>query len=279
MVRHALVAALCLAACQKKAPQPPPPPAAAAKQESPKILSLTNAAGAEQKLDLDALRALAPPQIIETQDDQYGRRKRFRALSMATIFDRTLGREAVRGNEILLRALDGYVISLAGSRLYDGDAYLAFDDADVPGFEPIGPKRVDPGPYYLIWPKDEQHDLVQWPRPYQLSNIAIATYASRFPHTLPEGAEKDELVNHGFGIWKSLCVHCHAINREGGRVGPDLNVPKNVLEYWTEDNFRAYVKNPQTFRYGNMPPNPQLTDRDLDGIVAYLRYMQTKKHE
>jgi mono/diheme cytochrome c family protein len=268
VVRRAVLAALILCACSKKKEAGPPLAA--------RVPDVRLAIG-DKELTLTELLALAPAQTITTQDDQYGKKKRFKAMALAPILDRTLGQQAVRGSEVLMRATDGYVISIAGTRLYDGNAFLAFDDVDVPGFEAIGNKQVNPGPFYLIWPKDEQHDLVQWPRPYQLASIVIATYASRFPHTLPQSS--DEQVTRGFEIFKSLCVHCHAINREGGRVGPDLNVPKNVSEYWSEENLRAYIKNPQTFRYGNMPANPQLDERDLDGVLAYLKHMGGHKFE
>ena len=62
-------------------------------------------------------------------------------------------------------------------------------------------------------------------------------------------------------------------------MGPELNVPKNVLEYWSEAQVKAYVKNPSTFRYGNMPPQPQLNDVDLDHLIAYLRAMQKAKFD
>jgi len=263
------LATLILGACTKKS-EPVPLPA-----EKPVVEARLTIG--EKEYRLQDLLALSPEKIVVSKDDQYGKRKRFKAMALGPILDKTLGQQEVRGSEVLMRALDGYVISISGARLYDGDAWLAFDDADTPGFEAIGNKQVNPGPYYLIWPKDDQHDLVQWPRPYQMSSIVIATYASRFPHTVPES--DDALVQAGFQIFKSLCIHCHAINRDGGRVGPELNVPKSVTEYWSEENLRAYILNPQTFRYGNMPPNPQLSERDLDGILAYLKHMGGHKFE
>ena len=64
-------------------------------------------------------------------------------------------------------------------------------------------------------------------------------------------------------------------HQPGGRVGPELNVPKNVLEYRTEPEVRAYIKNPLSLRYGNMPPHPDLRDEDLDALVGYLSAMKS----
>ena len=62
-------------------------------------------------------------------------------------------------------------------------------------------------------------------------------------------------------------------------MGPDLNVPQNVTEYRPEDQIRAYIKNPLAFRYGSMPAHPNLSEADLDGLLAYFRAMKERKHD
>ena len=62
-------------------------------------------------------------------------------------------------------------------------------------------------------------------------------------------------------------------------MGPELNVPQSIVEYRPEAQIRAYIRNPQTFRYGNMPPHPALSERDLDEIVAYLGAMRGRKFD
>jgi len=72
---------------------------------------------------------------------------------------------------------------------------------------------------------------------------------------------------------------CHAINGEGGTVGPDLNVPQSIVEYRPVPQIKAYVRDPATFRYGNMPAHPDLSGADLDALVAYFRAMKDRKHD
>jgi cytochrome c1 len=42
---------------------------------------------------------------------------------------------------------------------------------------------------------------------------------------------------------------------------------------------RAYIRAPRSFRYGNMPDNPHLSDADLDALVAYFRAMSERKQD
>ena len=92
-------------------------------------------------------------------------------------------------------------------------------------------------------------------------------------------APADSPARQGFSIFQRECVSCHAINGEGGKVGPELNVPRSIVEYRPVEQIRAYVKNPQSFRYTTMPPHPHLTDADLDALVAYFRAMSALKHD
>jgi cytochrome c2 len=249
-------------------------------QADAKTLALIDAVGKEQRFTLAQLLALSPKVEVAARDDEYGgRRKRYAAFLLTPVLQKAWRRTSFGDEEVLLKAADGYVVSMPAQKLVTERAHVAFDDLDVPGFEPVGPKKVSPAPFYLVWPRDDQHDLGAYPRPYQLVSIALASFESRFAHTLPTGEVEGSAAMRGFAIFKRICVHCHAINREGGRVGPELNVPKNVTEYWSEQQIKAYVRNPLAFRYGNMPPNPQLSDVDLDHLIAYLRAMAKRKHD
>jgi hypothetical protein len=84
----------------------------------------------------------------------------------------------------------------------------------------------------------------------------------------------------GWFPWQCVCPSCaDQGNREGGRVGPDLNVPQSIVEYRPDAQIRAYIQNPATFRYGNMPAHPDLNNADLDHLLAYFHAMATRKHD
>lgn len=280
MLRWLLVAVVAFAAaCNEAAPASEKPQTGI---QVPDV-TLSFRRGPEQTRDL-SLRELVlhvPVRVVETDDPYYGTHKRFRALplneSLAFAFGESVDR--LRTLFFVLRALDGYAVPIAGSHLLEGGAYLAFDDVDVPGFLPIGPQRVSPAPTYLVWTRQGQNNLDTHPRPWQLSTIEIAPFEALYPHTVPTGEPAVSDAMRGYSVFRDHCIKCHAINREGGRVGPDLNLPQSIVEYRPTEQIRAYVKDPAVFRYGAMPAHPQLTEDDLDALLAYFAAMAQRKHD
>ena len=223
------------------------------------------------------LETAAPPERVTAFDPYYQRQKSWRALPMARVLSRGFPGVDVAAEQLILRARDGYTVPIAGAELVDDGCYLAVADEDVPGWEPIGPQRADPGPFYVVWKKDDQQDLRTHPRPWQLEAIEIARAEILFPHAVPSGVAADSPAMRGFRRFFAECIRCHAINREGGHVGPDLNVPKSVVEYRTEREIREYIVNPLALRYGNMPAHPHLRRDDLDALIAYFHAMRERK--
>lgn len=268
-----LLVFLSLVACQKEA---------APKQLTPER-SLTFERNGKKVAAhaVEELSKLTAPRVVTTFDPYYEREKRFRALSVSQLLSKVFGesQEALRTRSFVLTALDGYAVPVAGSLLIQDDAYLAIDDVDVPGFAPIGPRKASPAPSYLIWEGADHKDVESHPRPWQLSMIAIVEPKTLYPHTLPKDAAKDSAELLGYSLFQERCIRCHAINREGGRVGPDLNVPQSIVQYRPEPQIRAYIKNPITFRYGVMPPNPDLSEAQLDQLIAYFRAMAAQPHD
>ncbi|MDB4971697.1 MAG: Cytochrome c family protein [Myxococcaceae bacterium] len=220
-------------------------------------------------------------EVVTTFDPFYEKQKRFRALPMAALLERAYGESAqsLKTKAFVLRAQDGYKVPIAGSLLLASDAYLAIDDADVPGFAPIGPGKVSPAPAYLIWKLTGDQDLEKRPRPWQLVAFDMVDLETQYKHTRPDGEPADGPAMLGFQLFQKRCGNCHAINQEGGRVGPDLNVPQSIVEYRPEAQIRAYIQNPTTFRYGTMPAHPDLSTSDLDHLLAYFHAMAARKHD
>lgn len=240
-------------------------------------LRFARAGGAAQSLTSGALAAACEDVVVAVEDPYYEQPKRFRAWPLACVLERGFGAPAasLAGEEVLLRALDGYTRATDGAVLAEPGGYLAFADADRKdgGFDPIDYRQADPAPFYVVWKGAGEKDVVRYPWPYQLAEIEVVRVEDRFPNAVPRDAAPDSLARRGFDVFRRSCLQCHAINGEGGRVGPELNVPQSIVAYRPEAQLRAFIRDPQQFRYTQMPANPHLTDADLDALLAYFRHM------
>jgi mono/diheme cytochrome c family protein len=269
----AFVGIVAIAACSKKTePQ--------RSADTSATLTFTKDGTELRALTLAELTKSIPSETVAGWDPYYKKEKRFHAVPLKRVLDVGFAGESdLAGKEFILRAKDGYAVYFRGALAIEEGGYVAFEDLDVAAWEPIGPQQANPAPFYVIWKKPEQAELEAHPRPWQLAKIEMLRFDAAYPHTSPGELPETDLAVVGYHLFRDRCFKCHAINREGGRVGPDLNVPQNVLEYRAEDQVRAYVKNPLAFRYSNMPAHPDLTDQNLDALVAYLRAMKARKHD
>lgn len=220
---------------------------------------------------------------VQVDDPYYGRTKSFQACPLAKVLQLGFGEpvSALVSENFFFRAKDGYARPASGTVLAEPGGYVAFADADLPAgrWEPIDRRQLDPGPFYLVWTGATQRDPHVYPWPYQLATIEIAPLEREYPHTLPAGLPAEAPAWTGFDLFRSACIACHAINGEGGTVGPDLNVPQSIVEYRPRDQIKAYIHDPGTFRYTSMPAHPTLSTQQLDALLAYFDAMRERKHD
>jgi mono/diheme cytochrome c family protein len=82
----------------------------------------------------------------------------------------------------------------------------------------------------------------------------------------------------GFELYSKSCMTCHGINGVGGTLGPDLNYPKNVYEYWQPDQLKSYVQDPSKFRLNAKMPSFEALGKDnIVAILEYVKHMQGHK--
>ncbi len=232
-------------------------------------------------LTVEELVKAAPLQIWTAFDPYYQTPKTWRAFELAPALKLAYGAdfEKLKSQELIIRAKDGYQVPTSGNDLLRPGAFIAIEDMDFPGWEPIGPQRANPGPFYLVWKGADQQDQEAFPRPWQLAEIEVAKFEQLYPRTVPKGVAPDSVAGQGYELFKAQCSRCHAVNQQGGRVGPELNVPQNITEYRPEDQIRAYIKNPLSFRYGNMPAFSHLTEQEINGLIEYLKVMRDQKQD
>jgi mono/diheme cytochrome c family protein len=287
MTRLAPLILLLAAACTVR----PNPLEEARSRAEPARLVVVTPSGT-RAFTLDELRRAIPADTASVAHDPAyeGRAKRYAGFPL----ERLLALAGVRpaaGEVLYFVALDGYRATMAEPA---DDPHVkgivAFADLDAAGgWEPVkhGAKSISPGPYYLVWESRAPGDSVALARPwpYQLARIEVVDPRRKYDRIYPAGVADDDPVARGFRAVAieshggDQCVACHALNRQGGSVGPELNVPRNITEYRDQATLAAFIRNSRSFRAGSAMPvyEGRLTERQIADILAYLRWMRGHK--
>ncbi|MEK2604656.1 cytochrome c [Burkholderia arboris] len=213
------------------------------------------------------------------RDIAYGRPMTFRAVPFAAL----LGDTPLPADGVLeTRAADGFAAQLpmdlvrrqAPSRAVP---WLAIEDPAHP-WPKLPGKQVSAGPFYLVWLGPDASSVrgEQWP--YQIVRVTIeSSPLARWPSLAVDAAlPADDPARAGQRLFVTQCLACHRLDGAGSsHAGPDLNAPMNPVDYFQPAALRRYIRNPASVRDWpgrSMPafPPDQLSDRELDQIVAYL---------
>jgi len=258
------------------------------------VCLLGQRASAQSTLELDTdgtTRALTRQTLLARadateihvpRDIAYGRPMTFRAVPFAAL----LGDTPLPVDGVLeTRAADGFAaqlpLDLVRPRAPAGAIpWLAIEDPAHP-WPKLPGKQVSAGPFYLVWLGPDASSVrgEQWP--YQIVRITIeSSPLARWPSLAVDTAlPADDPARAAQRLFVPQCPASPRIAGGGGsHAGPDLNTPMNPVDYFQPAALRRYIRNPASVRDWpgrSMPafPPDQLSDRELDQIVAYLAYM------
>jgi len=254
-------------------------PIVTAEEQDPSLIFQVSNRQVKQ-LSLSEMKSKLKAHEIEFVDPMYGKKKRYEGFSLRDVIELGFGGKWRRPDytDIAFIALDGYEAVSDISKIKEPGGIIVFRALDSSGWEPIGKKQQDPGPFYLVWTGEEQTTQNGYPWPWQLAGVNLLRFKDAFPGVYPAGAEVTSGAYSGYEIFKAQCVRCHAMNRQGGKVGPDLNAPRGIITYRSEFMIKELIKHPPPqCRYTYMPDHPGLSEADLDNLLDYFIYMNENR--
>lgn len=220
--------------------------------------------------------ATLPQRTVEVDDHNARRRLRSSGVSLADVVAAAHpGARPAEDALLVFHCADGYAAQARWSGVAQYAPLVAF--GALPELPRHGGGTLDPGPFY-VFPTKPTPSYADFPWPYQVLRIEIVQAGARPVPMAPVGAPTGGAVERGFAAFKGHCLACHQVNGQGGTVGPELNVPLNVTEYWRPAPLRQLLLDPLAVRAGaKMPGFAHLGEPAIDDILAYLRYMKRHK--
>ena len=250
--------------------------------------TLTFQDGAEpvRQLTREEISRLLPATEFAVENPSTRQPANYRGASLADLLTLVYGERWKSAGLVKFVTVDGYqpIVTVAAIQRHQG--LMAYADAGADRLRPLGDGHggtVDPGPFYLVWEnlKDtgaRTDPWLQWP--WQLAKVELTSLEREYPQTAPPAGASPEVLR-GFNGFLSHCAKCHQINGEGGQVGPELNYPVNVTEYWQAEWLPKFIAKPADIRHNSkMPPYPATAgdaQAEIRDILAYLRVMQERK--
>lgn len=97
---------------------------------------------------------------------------------------------------------------------------------------------------------------------------------TRFP-ALTNEADLTDTVIAGKHVWhRKNCINCHTLLGEGAYYAPDLT---KIAQQRGPVYLTAFLKDPSLYyseeRHGRVMPNPQLSDREIEQVIAFLTWV------
>ena len=187
---------------------------------------------------------------------------------------------------ITFTCLDGFSANLESSNFLqrkDFQPFLVIEDPKHP-WPILKNSNMNPGPFALLW-EDPKNNIGPEQMPYQLKMLEWkSSLQLTYPKLYPSKKLFNDSEKKGFAVFTKNCFSCHQLNHQGeATIGPDLNLPKNPVEYFNISSFKLLIRDPKSLRSwpeSKMPGFNQtlITDIELDHLINYLKLMSKEKY-
>jgi cytochrome c2 len=234
-------------------------------------------------VDLQSKNKLGKDTIITVVNDPvYHKTKKYQAVNALLLLKNEidLSKVDVKNTLIIFECIDGYKPEMPLELFLKTNPFLAFKDIDAPkgsNWEKIvkNGNEMNADPFYLVYTLvSANNEEYKWP--YNLIKFRLESKNKNIEALQPKDNEE---AMKGFTLYQKQCITCHAINGIGGEMGPELNYPKSVTEYWKENELVDYIVDPASFRHKVKMPTLGITKQESQEIVDYLKYMSEHKKE
>jgi cytochrome c2 len=232
-------------------------------------------------LDLQAKNKLGKDTVVTIANDPvYHKAKKYKAVSASFLIQNEIDLTKIdpKNTKIVFECKDGYKPEMPLELFLNANPYLAFQDVEAPkgaNWEAIikNGNEMNAEPFYIVYTSVSEKDTrYKWP--YNLVKIYLEPLNKS---TLELYPLKNRKLETGYTLFKNQCLTCHSINGIGGTMGPELNYPKSVTEYWKENELVNYIVNPASFRSKVKMPTLGISKQQSQEIVDYLKYMSENK--
>ncbi|HEU4788563.1 MAG TPA: c-type cytochrome [Flavobacterium sp.] len=232
-------------------------------------------------VDLQSKNKLGKDTVVTiAKDPVYHKTKKYHAANALLLLKNEidLSKVDIKNTLIVFECIDGYKPEMSLELFLKTNPFLAFKDVDAPkgsNWEKIikNGNEMNADPFYLVYTSaPTKNQEYKWPY-----NVIKFHFESKNKNIEALQPKDDEKALKGFALFQKQCITCHAINGIGGEMGPELNYPKSVTEYWKETELVDYIVDPASFRNKVKMPTLGITKQESKEIVDYLKYMSKNK--
>ena len=214
------------------------------------------------------LRKQHPLVSAEVNDPVYQRTQRYQGFWLSDVLkDLGQGGHPQTGVYVRFRCKDGYLAMMPLARAIGGKGLIAIRDANAlhgEDWQPLPENGTSAtlAPSYLVW-LSPLGGPEEYPWPYKMIAIELVSSSEALAGLDPAGPKP------GLDLFVAHCLKCHTINGVGGTLGPELNSPCSVTEYWIPRLLSRFIANAGSIRTRTrMPSFDTLPEKDIQGIVG-----------